>query len=244
MKKKLAVLAVILALWTTGCAGNEETAKKTQGEAWVSTFTDHQPDQWEMSSGYSNGDPFDCVWSSGNILFPGSHMELTLTKNDTGGIVGSEYKTRGNYHYGKYEVRMKPAKNIGIVSSFFVYTGPSFGTPWDEIDIEFLGKDTTKVQLNYYTDGVGGNEKIIDLGYDASEQFHDYAFEWTKEAINWYIDGKLVHTATENLPVTPAKMMMNLWNGTGVDEWLGPYDGASPLTASYEWVKFTPYAQE
>lgn len=245
MKKKVFVFTVLIALFGAGCSDkNGDTHELQQENTWVQTFAKHDPAKWEMSTGYSNGDPFDCVWSADNIHFNGSTMELMLTKNDTGNIQGSEYKTLDTYHYGKYEVRMKAAKNTGIVSSFFVYTGPPFGTPWDEIDIEFLGKDTTQVQLNYYTDGVGNHEKLIDLGYDASEEFHDYAFEWTKEEINWYIDGKLVHTATDDIPVTPAKIMMNLWNGTGVDSWLGPYDGASPITAEYEWMKYTPYPEE
>ena len=50
-----------------------------------------------------------------------------------------------------------------------MYTGPSDDDPWDEIDFEFLGYDTTKVQLNYYTDGVGGHEYMLDLGFDAYE---------------------------------------------------------------------------
>lgn len=35
--------------------------------------------------------------------------------------------------------------------------------------------------------------------------------------------------------------MMNLWNGTGVDDWPGPYNGANPLYAKYEydWGKYT-----
>jgi len=44
------------------------------------------------------------------------------------------------FGYGYYEVRMKAAKNVGIVSSFFTYTGPSDNNPWDEIDIEFFRK--------------------------------------------------------------------------------------------------------
>jgi beta-glucanase (GH16 family) len=171
-------------------------------------------------------------------------MQLKLTSTDSGETLCSEYKTYDTYHYGKYEVRMKAAKNIGVVSSFFTYTGPAFGTAWDEVDIEFLGKDTTKVQLNYFTDGIGGHEKLVELGFDASEDFHDYAFEWRADSIKWYIDGQLVHTATDNLPVTPGKIMMNLWNGTGVDDWLGHYDGGSPITAEYEWMKFTPYEAE
>lgn len=89
-----------------------------------------------------------------------------------------EYCSTNNYGYGLYEVSMKPAKNTGIVSSFFTYTGPAHGTQWDEIDIEFLGKDTTKAQFNYFTNGVGGHEKVINLGFDASQGFHTYAFDW------------------------------------------------------------------
>lgn len=237
----LAVLAILVTLWTTSCSKQADLDSLNQETTWVQELSTHNATKWEKSTGYSNGEPFDCMWSADNIQFNGKTMELSLTKSDTGAIQCSEYKTLETYHYGMYEVRMKAAKNTGIVSSFFVYTGPSFGTPWDEIDIEFLGKDTTKVQLNYYTDGVGNHETLIDLGYDASEEFHDYAFEWKKDEINWYIDGKLVHTATENIPVTPAKIMMNLWNGIGVDSWLGPYDGTTPITAEYEWVKYTPY---
>ncbi|WP_059047190.1 beta-glucanase [Paenibacillus rubinfantis] len=240
-RNNVAVLAVLIAILASGCASKVEI---DQGETWKHAFTKHDAAEWEISTGYSNGVPFDCVWSSENVQFNGKTMEFALTKNENGKVQGAEYKTLDTYHYGKYEVRMKAAKNTGIVSSFFIYTGPSFGTPWDEIDIEFLGKDPTMIQLNYYTDGKGGHEKLIDLGYDASQEFHNYAFEWKKDAIHWYIDGKLVHTATDNLPVTPAKIMMNLWNGTGVDEWLGPYDGTSPITAEYEWVKFTPYPEE
>ena len=35
-------------------------------------------------------------------------------------------------------------------------------------DVEILGKDTTKLQTNYFTDGVGGHETVISLGFDAS----------------------------------------------------------------------------
>ena len=94
---------------------------------------------------------------------------------------GAEFRTfnQNRYHYGLYEVCMKPAKSDGIVSSFFTYTGPydEPKTQWDEIDIEFLGKDTAKVQFNYYVDSKGGHEYLYDLGFDASEDFHVYAFD-------------------------------------------------------------------
>lgn len=58
-------------------------------------------------------------------------------------------------------------------------------------------------------------------------------------SIKWYVDGQLKHTATNQIPTTPGKIMMNLWNGTGVDEWLGSYNGVNPLYAHYDWVRYT-----
>ena len=62
------------------------------------------------------------------------------------------------------------------MTSLFTYTGPAEGTQHDEIDIEFLGNDTTKMQVNYYVNGVGGHEAIINLGFDAAASAHEYAF--------------------------------------------------------------------
>ncbi|WP_110931278.1 LamG domain-containing protein [Paenibacillus bouchesdurhonensis] len=96
MKKKI-VLAILIALMAAGCseknAPSQASQESKQENTWVHTFAKHDPTKWEASTGYSNGDPFDCVWSSENILFNGSTMELMLTKNDTGNIQGSEYKT-------------------------------------------------------------------------------------------------------------------------------------------------------
>src|SRR3546814_5746693 len=58
--------------------------------------------------------------------------------------------------------------------------------PHDEIDFEFLGKSPRQVQVNYYTAGKGGHETMIDLGFDASEDFHTYAFEWRPDSIRWF----------------------------------------------------------
>lgn len=202
--------------------------------SWYNTST------WQKADGYSNGAMFNCTWRANNANFTSAgQLELKITSPSYNKFDCAEYRSTNKYSYGKYEVSMKPAKNVGIVSSFFTYTGPSDGTQWDEIDIEFLGKDTRKVQFNYYTNGVGGHEKIVDLGFDASQGFHTYAFDWQPGYIKWYVDGVLKHTATSSIPKTPGKIMMNLWNGTGVDAWLGSYNGANPIYAYYDWVKYT-----
>lgn len=198
---------------------------------------------WEKADGWGNGGVFNCIWRAYNIELKDGILNLSITDDmpsSSKPYAGAEYRTRDKFGYGLYQVRMKPAKNPGIVSSFFTYTGPVHGTPWDEIDIEFLGKDTTKVQFNYYTNSAGNHEYIYDLRFDASEDFHIYAFNWQPNYIAWLVDGEEVYRAYDDIPVHPGKIMLNIWPGIGVDEWLGAYDGKTNLTASYDWVAYDP----
>lgn len=200
-------------------------------------FESYEESFMELRTG-SNGDMFNCIWEPENVEFRDNLMTLKIDSDGQGGFTGGEWRTRDYFSYGFYEVSMKPIKNPGVVTSFFTYTGPSDGTKWDEIDIEFLGKDTTKVQFNYFTDGQGNHEYLLDLGFDASQEFHRYGFDWQKDSITWYVDGVAVYTVTENIPETPGKIMMNAWPGIGVDDWLDAYDGQTPLYGYYDWMSY------
>lgn len=256
MKKILtaALLAFIAAL--CACSGQPAATESTttaEADAAVTETTEAAPadgctlyadfangltEEWMFSDGWSNGSMFNCTWRKNNGVFEDGVLKMSIDEFGDG-YSGCELRTNDFYGYGMYEVSMKPIKNIGVVSSFFTYTGPSDNNPWDEIDIEFLGKDTTKVQFNYFTNGKGNHEYVYDLGFDASEEFHSYGFKWAKDSITWYVDGEEVYTAAENIPSTPSKIMMNVWNGIGVDGWLGAYDGTAPITAQYKTASFT-----
>jgi endo-1,3-1,4-beta-glycanase ExoK len=111
------------------------------------------------SDGWTNGSPFNCTWRASSVTFSGGIMSLTMDRESgTPPYKSGEYRSNNFYKYGLYEVRMKAAKASGIVTSFFTYTGSSDSNPWDEIDIEILGKDPTKMQTNYFTNGTGGHD--------------------------------------------------------------------------------------
>lgn len=211
-----------------------------QNATAVADFRKGETPLFFASDGWTNGSCFDCGWYKQNTSFDGGVLNLTIDKDHSGkyNYSGAEYRTADTYHYGYYETSMQAIKNDGVVSSFFTYTGPSENNPWDEIDIEILGKDTTKVQLNYYTNGKGNHEYMYDLGFDASEGFHTYGFDWQPDHITWYVDGKEIYSAYDNIPSTAGRIMMNVWPGTGVDDWLKPFNGNTPLTARYQWVTY------
>lgn len=195
---------------------------------------------WEKAD-WTNGSMFNCGWKPDHVSFSDGKLVLALDDTPSYGrpYSSGEYRTRDTFGYGTFEVRMMAARGSGTVSSFFLYTG----TPWDEIDVEILGKDTTKVQFNYFVGSTGGHEKVIDLGFDAAADYHTYAFEWQPDAIRWYVDGELKHEVTgtpSTLPSHAMQIMMNLWPGTGVDGWLGPFSYGGPLFARYDSVKYTP----
>lgn len=242
MKKILVTFLLSVALTTCSICINTSSANAASqfnGNYFGMGFDYHTSNSMEISNGWSNGGMFNCTWTSNNVSFNNGLLNLSIYKNWDNTYTGGEYRTKQSFGYGMYDVYMKPAKNDGIVSSFFTYTGPSDGTRWDEIDIEFLGKDTTKVQFNYFTDGIGNHEYLYNLGFDASQSFHQYGFLWLPNRITWYVDGNPVYTAWDNIPSTPGRIMMNIWPGIGVDEWLKPYNGVAPLTAQYDWASYT-----
>lgn len=234
----LLMLLPILAASAAGC-GSSHTPPTTAGEVITShlvDFSEGASPVFHWADGWTNGGIFNCLWTRDSARIDGDAMVLTVDSSVTG-YTGGEYRSNDCYGYGYYGVAMKPATGSGIISSFFLYTGD----PWDEIDIEFLGKDTTCVQFNYFTDGVGNHEYVWDLGFDASEEFHEYGFLWEPERITWYVDGTAVYTADTDIPSHPGQIMMNVWNARNADAWTGALDAqALPASAHYRWIDYRP----
>ena len=219
------------------------------------------------SDGWSNGDVFNVVWKSHNVVYENGIMRLGITEEKASAwlddkdvefkYTAGEARTQNYYHYGDYAVSMKPSANGGTASTFFVCTGPydlkdGNPNPHDEIDIEFLGKDTTHVQFNFFVDGKGGNEYMYDLGFDASKEFHTYGFRWAEDSITWFVDGKPVYKVTTNksataasnvrivdkLPSTAGRILTNYWCGNErAWGWMGQYKGpVNDNGTEYQWI--------
>ena len=145
-------------------------------------------------------------------------------------------------HFGRYEVVMQAAKGDGIVSSFYTYTGPWYGDPHDEIEFECLGRDTTKVWINRFVDGQRLPGKWLDLGFDAGDAPHHYAFDWQPDSLTWYVDGEeffKIAAPEHAIPQTAGKIFVDVWAG-GEPAWVGATPADMRTAARYYCMSYRP----
>ena len=212
--------------------------------------------RWMKADRWTNGSPFDNAWRADHVLHDGSAGLMTIRLSNRAYLgqpySSGEYRTRGFHGYGCYEARFKPIRQAGVVTSFFTFAGPydnGGNGKHNEIDVEFLGKDTGSVQFNFWTndDAYGShNEYVVQLGFDASLAPHNYGFRWTPTGIEWYVDGNRVYSfdGTPSNPTPRAsdsyhKIMVNAWpvDATAAD-WAGTFRYEGVREATYEWVRY------
>jgi beta-glucanase (GH16 family) len=157
---------------------------------------------------------------------------------------GAELRTKVSYLYGRFEVRYKASWGSGQTSTFFTYNDDYPSTPWNEIDIEILGRYRDDVQFNAITPQRINHVRHQFVGFDPYTDFHTYAFEWTPGYVAWFIDGEEVARQTQEHIQTlqhPQKIMMNIWN-PDAPGWAGPFDDRMlPFFAYYDYVSYASY---
>jgi len=212
----------------------EEGLKK---DWWVADFAIQRPSFWTK-------------WSKGNVKVDDTGLKLSFgpapkpVQEETGKkFISGQVQRVGWFSYGRYEVVMRPAKGHGLISSFFTYTGPHFKDNHDEIDIEFLGKDTSQLHLTRFDDGKRLEAPYkIDLGVDAFEKARLYGFEWHPDRIIWFVGDRVVAEVTSDqasIPASPGKIHFDLWGGAkGQRNWSGTVPDDMMGTSQYLCVSY------
>ncbi len=135
-------------------------------------------------------------------------------RKDNPGIQGTvrEYssgrvrtKHRGDWKYGRMEVRAKLPDGDGMWSAIWMMPTEEKYGGWaasGEIDIaETNGKSPETVHLTIHHGGgwpnnrqSGGKHSLAKGRF--SDDFHVYAIEWEAKSIRWFVDGKQAHEET------------------------------------------------
>lgn len=152
----------------------------------------------------------------------GARFALCEERTQVRDFTSASLSSRSPFLYGRFSAEIRPASVPGLITGMFLHRN----APRQEIDIEFLGNDTTKLLVNVYfnpgTEGARleygdrGTPELIDLGFDAADSFHRYEIEWTPTAIRWWVDDRLVvervHWAPTPIPHLPMQFHLNLWH--------------------------------
>ncbi len=174
---------------------------------------------------------------------------ITLSASGMGGrpFRSGALSSARRFLHGRFEIEMRAARGEGVVTGFFLHRS----APRQEIDVEITGNEPRRVLFNVYFNpgnegteldyGYRGSPCAIELGFDASADFHRYAVEWDPDRIRWFVDDVLVHdrgswnpTPVPHLPMT---LHANLWSPSSV-ELAGAADvRLLPTTASFRNVK-------
>jgi len=149
--------------------------------------------------------------------------QLTLREQTTAVrlFTSAAIVTQQKLLFGKFITTLKPTNAPGLVTGMFLHRN----SPHQEIDIEFLGKDTTKMLVNvFYNPGLEGTKLeygyrgtpvLIDLGFDASKEFHQYEIEWHENILRWHVDGHVVYERVQwdptPIPNLPMEFNVNIW---------------------------------
>lgn len=143
-----------------------------------------------------------------NFTQTGTHALLTLREDRTQvrGLTSGAIASRAFYRYGRFRAELRPSGVTGAVTGLFLHRNG----PRQEIDIEFLGKDTTAMLVNVFYNpgpegtkleyGYRGTPTRIGLGFNAANDFHTYEIDWQPDAIRWLVDGEAVY---ERAPWNP-----------------------------------------
>jgi beta-glucanase (GH16 family) len=144
------------------------------------------------------------------------NIQGTLREYSSGRV---RTKHRGDWQYGRIEVRAKLPAGQGIWSALWMLpTDEKYG-PWaasGEIDImEMVGHEPSKVLGTLHYGDTWPNNKHTGQTFELpngtfAEDFHTFAIEWNEGEIRWLVDGKLYQT-------------QNQWNSRNAD-FPAPFD--------------------
>jgi hypothetical protein len=210
-----------------------DTAKKL---VWSDEFnTPGHPDTTKWNYNIGNGDG---GWgnneleyytnSDSNARIENGNLVIEARKESLGGrnYTSARMLTQGKFDwtYGRFEIRAKLPKGIGTWPAIWMLGSniPQVGWPTcGEIDImEHVGKNLNEINWSahskMYNWPMGTQKTNKAIIANVTDSFHVYKLDWSKAALNFYVDDVLYLTVnsdsknTDYFPfVTPQFLILN-----------------------------------
>lgn len=192
------------------------------------------------------------IWSPDNVIFhPDGSFDLRLSEAPAGSprpYLSGEVASVETGTYGTWTWNAQvPQMVAGAVFGMFTFQANP-ADPRIEFDIEFVGSDTTRLELNVHMAGMDGKNVSlaggplkVDLGFDAAAGVHSYAVTVLEGKAVFTIDGQVVaafgpEDMTNGVWRTgEMRSYVDLWavSDDGMQNWAGYWTGDGvPMEAS------------
>lgn len=184
-------------------------------------------------NGIRGGDPGLQLWVNRTLIrLPGGSSAVPCAE-----LVAP----RDDLLYGSFRIGMKMTPVNGTCTAFFFYRDDM-----SEIDLEFLsrqqGADNASVNLVIqspqngalgYTAPGSVNFNHHALAVAPSSAYIEYRFDWLPGRVDFYADGVLLDTMTDNIPDAPGRLHISHWSNGNAGWSGGPPDADAVMTVSY-----------
>ncbi|XP_015868033.1 probable xyloglucan endotransglucosylase/hydrolase protein 28 [Ziziphus jujuba] len=174
------------------------------------------------------------------VLRDGKSVHLTLNERTGSGFVSQDLYLHGFF---SASIKLPSDYTAGVVVAFYMSNGDMFEKNHDEIDFEFLGNIRGKewrIQTNVYGNGSTnvGREERYNIGFDPSEDYHQYSILWTDSNIIFYVDNvpirevKRTESMGGDFPSKPMTLYATIWDGS---DWA---TNGGKYRANYKYAPF------
>jgi endo-1,3-1,4-beta-glycanase ExoK len=240
-------------------AAGEASANPAGGQsaefelAWQDDFDTFDASRWQLMT--HSWDTNLAQFSAQNVAIESGIAALRLTAEPSDPLKpfrGVEMRSIETLTYGKVEASIRLARGSGVVSSLVLIYTPWPADDWNELDIEYLGRYSDRVQFNSMVylgppavspvvQSVSPTQypQLATIGFDPAADFHVYAMEWTASEARFSIDGQTLHrwnTEIGRLKL-PMNILLTIWASSAAD-WAGAIDASTaPVAAEYDWLK-------
>ena len=226
IETKAAVIAAMLFL--TGCGGASDSTPAGEFNPpvveFVTVFEDNfdgtsiDPNRWNVITG--DGCPELCgfgnneeqVYSADNISLADGVLRIEGRREADSSFTSAKLDTNGkfDFRYGRIEVSAKLPGGQGIWPAIWLYhSDPTVYGPWPlsgEIDIVEgfnlgVNGNTAVRSTTHYglpTLPFNGTGSAFDDGTDPTQGFREYAVEWERDKIRFFVDGVHFQTQTSD----------------------------------------------
>ncbi|MFD1095009.1 glycoside hydrolase family 16 protein [Salegentibacter chungangensis] len=199
----------ILGIGLAMMAGSFVYAQEKKELVWEEDFNGDSlsMENWSYETG--DGCPDICGWGNNERqIYNEDYVSvkdgnLVITANKVGDTYYSgkiNTKDKFEFQYGIVEVRAKVPAGHGLWPAVWMLGANINEAGWPgsgEIDImEFVGRQPDVIHTSLHTPASHGDtENTMETHVEnVTEDFHTYKIDWSKEAIEFYIDGEKVYT--------------------------------------------------